>query len=222
MSWESTAEYYRIINETVKKRKGDNRSAKVIIYSVDFRQMVRLMNENNWDEIARLLIVYAKRIEDARADFLLMSTNTKHHAADRISEALSVPFLHIADAVGLKIKNRRFSRVGLLGTKFTMEMDFYRGKLKKEHNIDVIIPDSEDREFIHHTIFNELVKGKFEPDTRSKYVRIIESLHNQGAEGVILGCTEIPMLVTSKDTDIPLFDTARIHAEKAVEWALKK
>jgi len=220
MSWESTLTYYQVLNEEVKKKLGGFHSAKIVLYSVDFYEIESCQKGGNWDKTAEILGEAAKRVEAAGADLLLICANTMHKVADEIAQYISIPILHIADAAAARIKERGFSTAGLLGTKYTMEQDFYRAHLNEKHGIATIIPDEVDRELIHKILYDELCLGTVDNSSRGEFVRIIASLHDRGAEGVILGCTEIPLLVSQEDTPVLLFDTTRIHAEEAVKWAL--
>jgi len=219
MSWESSLEYYRIINETVKEKLGGLHSARSIMYSVDFEEIETLQYQDNWDEATKLMIDAAQRLERAGADFVIICTNTMHKMADDVQNAIKIPLLHIADVTAEKIKEQGLQKVGLLGTKFTMEQDFYKGRLKT-YGIDVIIPDEAQRQAVHDIIYNELCLGMVKEESKKRFREIIENLVSRGAEGIILGCTEIPLLVKQEDYDIPLFDTTRIHAVTAVEYAI--
>lgn len=221
MSWEGTAGYYRIINEGIKARMGGLHSAEIAMYSVDFAPIEKLQLAGDWDAMARVLAGAARRIESAGADFLLICTNTMHKVAPQIEEAIGIPLLHIADATAEVLVGEGIKTVGLLGTAFTMEQDFYRGKLEMSHGLEVLVPDSQDRKFIHRVIYEELCLGKLEASSRTEFLRIIADLASRGAEGIILGCTEIGMLVHQADTPVRLFDTTLIHAEKAVEYATR-
>jgi aspartate racemase len=221
MSWQSTVEYYRIINETTNERLGGSHSARCVLYSFNFAEIEKLQVEGKWDELTRLIAKAAQILESADAEFIVICTNTLHKLADDIQKNVKIPILHIVDAVAEKIVENRFSKVGLLGTKFTMEEDFYKKRLKEKYNIEVIIPDKEEREAIHNIIYNELCLGSIKPSSKEKFLNIIKNLNTKKAEGVILGCTEIPLLVKDEDVDIPLFDTTTIHAKAAVEFALR-
>lgn len=220
MSWESTALYYQWINEMVKDRLGGLHSARIAMVSVDFQEIETLQHEGRWEEAGALLARDAAKVEAAGADFLLLCTNTMHKVAPIIESAIHIPLLHIADATAERIKARGMNVVGLLGTRFTMEQDFYAGRLRDKYGLEVLIPPPEDREIVHRIIYEELVLGIVREESRAEYLRIMDALHAQGAEGIIEGCTEIVMLVQQEHTPIPLFDTTRIHAEKAVELAL--
>jgi aspartate racemase len=220
MSWESTVTYYQAVNEGVKKKLGGLHSAKVALYSVDFQEIEVLQYADRWEEAGRILAEDAARIEAAGADFLVLCTNTMHRVAPRIEENIGIPLLHIADATAEEIKKGGIERVGLLGTRFTMEQDFYRGRLVDRFGLDVLIPDDAGRETVHRVIYDELCLGKILPESRSQYVEIIAELAGRGAQGVILGCTEISLLVSPEDSPIEVFDTTAIHARKAVDWAL--
>lgn len=220
MSWESTATYYREINEGIKQRLGGLHSARILLNSVDFDELEKLQHSGNWDEIARLLIAASRSIEAGGADFLLICTNTMHKVAPEIEAAINIPLLHIADATAEEIISRGVSKVGLLGTSFTMEQSFYRGRLSERHGLEVLVPDSEARKQVHRVIYHELCLGQINPSSRQRYIDIISELGSRGAEAVILGCTEIALLVSPEESPVPLFDTTRIHARKAVEAAL--
>ncbi|MEO0351105.1 MAG: aspartate/glutamate racemase family protein [Cyanobacteria bacterium P01_A01_bin.15] len=220
MSWESTVSYYRAINEGVKNALGGLHSAKIAMYSVDFEPIETLQHEGNWDEMTKILSEAALDVQAAGADFLLIGTNTMHKVAPQVEAAIDIPLLHIADAIADTLVAQGIHKAGLLGTAFTMEQDFYKDRLAKNHGLDVLIPNKSDRETVHRIIYQELCLGKIEPSSQTDYLRIIDALANDGAEAIILGCTEIGMLVKQADTDIRLFDSATIHAEKAVEYAL--
>ena len=220
MSWESTVGYYRMINEGVKKALGGLHSAKIVLYSVDFDSIEKLMGQGDWQGVAEDLSEAALKIQDAGADFLLICTNTMHQVAPEIQDKIDIPLLHIADATAEALIRSGIKKTGLLGTAFTMEQDFYKGRLNRDHGLDVLVPGKDDRAYIHQTIFQELCLGITKPETREEYLRIIGSLADQGAEAVILGCTEIGMLVGQKDTLVKLFDTTAIHAQKAVQYAI--
>lgn len=219
MSWESSAEYYRVMNETVKERLGGLHSARILMSSVDFEGFRQHMLKGDFDAIGRELAAEARRLEQAGADLMVIGTNTMHMVAPQVAEAVSVPLLHIADATADAVKELGLTRVGLLGTIFTMERDFYRGRLA-EHGIEAVIPPKADRELVDRIIFDELCKGAFLDKSRAEYVRIIDDLAAQGAGAVILGCTEIGLLVRPGDTEVVVLDTCRIHAAGAVDRAL--
>jgi len=219
MSWESSIEYYRIINEVVKQRLGGLHSAQCLMYSVNFAEIEALQHAGDWDALTRQMINAVKRLKAGGADFLVICTNTMHRMADEIEAAAGLPLLHIADATAHAIQTMGLETVGLLGTRFTMEDDFYRGRLQAKHGISVIIPGKRDRETVHHVIYDELVRGKIRAESKAAYQRVIAELAGRGAQGVILGCTEIPLLIHQSDVAVPIFDTTRIHAEAAVEWA---
>ncbi len=221
MSWESTVEYYRAINEGIKDALGGLHSAKIVLYSIDFEPVEKLQHKGDWDGAAKILIKAAKNIQSAGADFLLICTNTMHKVADQIEAALDIPLLHIADATAEVIKCAEIQTVGLLGTSFTMEQDFYKGRLEEKLGLKVIVPNATDRQVVHNIIYQELCLGKLQAESKNEYLRIIDGLSNQGAEAVILGCTEIGMLVHQKDTNTRLLDTTAIHAEMAVRYAIK-
>jgi len=221
MSWESTAVYYRLINEGVKARLGGLHSAKLVLYSVDFQEIEELQHAADWDEAGKVLAKAAHFLQLAGADFLVICTNTMHKVAPAIEREINIPILHIADATAAVIKGLGIRTVGLLGTRFTMEQDFYTGRLREKHGLQVLVPDEDERERVHQIIYNELCLGKVLNESRGKYCHIIRSLAQRGAEGIILGCTEIAMLIGQKDSPVPLFDTTRIHAQKAVDLAIE-
>jgi aspartate racemase len=220
MSWESSLEYYRILNETTKTKLGGLHSAKCIMYSVDFAEVETLQRQERWEEAAQLMIAAGKSLECAGADFVVLCTNTMHKLANEIQSNIHIPLLHIADATAEKIQAAGLRKIGLLGTRFTMEHDFYKGRLIDKYSLDVVIPDSKDREIIHRVIYDELCLGTVKQESREQYLRIMEQLVQAGAEGIILGCTEIELLVHEGDGRAPLFPTTRIHAIAAVEYAL--
>ena len=221
MSWESSLEYYRIINETTKKKLGGFHSAKSILYSVDFEEIERLQHQGQWDELTKIMIRAAQSLEGAGADLLVICTNTMHKMAEDVQASIRMPLLHIADATAMQIQLENFHTVGLLGTKFTMEQDFYRGRLSEKFGLKVLIPADDEREIIHRVIYDELCLGQTKESSRAEYIRIINNLVDRGAQGIILGCTEIPLLVKQADVAVPIFDTTTIHAQYAVEEALK-
>ncbi len=221
MSWESTVPYYRVINETVGERLGGLHSARVVLYSVEFQEIEMLQHADRWDDTAKILTAAARSIEAGGADFLVICTNTMHKVAAQIEEGIGIPLLHIADATAEEIKAAGVRTVGLLGTKFTMEHDFYRGRLEQNHGLEVVVPDEAGRDAVHRVIYEELCLGTVRDDSRDAYRRIIEDLVARGAEAIILGCTEISMLVGPEDSTVPVFDTTEIHARKAVDWALE-
>lgn len=220
MSWESTLEYYKILNETVKLKLGGLHSAKCLIYSVDFEEIEKLQHEDRWEELTNIMIDTAQRLKNGGAEFIVICTNTMHKMADDIEKNVGIKVLHIAEATGKKVVEKGIKKVGLLGTKFTMEGDFYKKVLKKIFDIDVVIPDENEREIVHDIIYNELCKGEINQTSKEKYKKVINNLAGKGAEGVILGCTEIPLLIKQEDTNIAVFDTTTIHAVSAVEFAL--
>ncbi|WP_419785058.1 aspartate/glutamate racemase family protein [Pseudodesulfovibrio sp.] len=219
MSWESSLEYYRVMNETVKERLGGLHSAKLLMASVDFAEIRELMLADDWAGAGERLANAARTLEKGGADFIVIGTNTMHKVAPAVEAAISIPLLHIADATADAVQGKRLKRIGLLGTAFTMEEDFYTGKLAGR-GLEVLVPDAEDRKLIDRVIFDEMCKGIFSADARKEFLRIIGELTGQGAEGIVLGCTEIGLLIKSGDTDVPLFDTCFIHAARAVDAAL--
>ena len=220
MSWESSLEYYRIVNETVKEKLGGLHSCKCLMYSVDFGVIEALQHQNKWDELTKLMIEAAQNLKHGGADFIVICTNTMHKMAPEIEHATGLNVLHIADVTGAAISKNQIQKVGLLGTRFTMEGDFYKKRLKDNYDIEVIIPEDADRQIIHDIIYNELCLGLIKDDSRQKYIDIINKLCANGAEGIILGCTEIPLLIKQSDVLIPVYDTTKIHAESAVDFAL--
>jgi len=221
MSWESSVGYYRTINEGIKDRLGGLHSAKIAMFSVDFAPIEKLQHNGDWQGTAKILCEAAINIESAGADFLLICTNTMHKVASQIEEAINIPLLHIADATAEVLNKKGIKRVGLLGTAFTMEQEFYKDRLNSKFGLTVLTPDEADRKIVHDIIYQELCLGVINHASKIEYLRIIESLAQQGAEAVILGCTEISMLVDQSDTQITLLDTTSIHAQQAVEWAIK-
>jgi len=222
MTCESSAEYYKIINETVRDRLGGIHSAKSIMVSVDFGEVEPLMDKEQWDLISDILIDSAKKVEKGGADFLVLCTNTMHKLAVQIQGNIHIPILDIIDVTAEQIKSKNFRNIGLLGTRFTMEQDFFKDRLREKHGLRTIIPDQADRDLVNRVIIHELSIGKLKSTSRDSYWQIIHKLVDEGAEGVILGCTEIPLLVSDKNSPIPLFDTTKIHAVKAVEYAIKE
>lgn len=221
MSWESSLEYYRIINEGVKEKLGGLHSAKCLMYSVDFEEIEKLQHQGKWEEATKIMIDVAKRLEQGGADFVVICTNTMHKMAEEMQQNIQIPLLHIADATAEKIKEAGYKKIGLLGTKFTMEENFYKGRLIEKFGMEVIIPDEAERQEVHDVIYKELCLGVIQQKSKDRFKIIIENLAKKGAEAVILGCTEIPLLIHQDDVSIPLFDTTRIHAESAVEYSLK-
>lgn len=221
MSWESSTTYYRTINQAVKQRLGGLASARLILYSYNFDEIESRQRSGAWEELTEIMISGAKSLQAAGADCVIIATNTMHKMADNVAAAIDIPFLHIVDGTAEAIKNANMSRVGLLGTRFTMEEEFYPGRFRNKHGIDIVIPEESDRQLIHDVIFGELCAGKIEMLSREQVLRIINDLAAHGAEGVILGCTEIGLLVKPEDVSVPLFDTTIIHANMAVDWALK-
>ena len=220
MSWKSTVGYYEAINEGVKKQLGGFHSAKIALYSVDFEPIEKLQQSGDWNAMAEILVKSAQSVQAAGADFLLICTNTMHKIAAEVEEAVEIPLLHIADATAETLLNDGVKTVGLLGTSFTMEEEFYKGRLKKRFGLEVITPNELDRQLIHRVIYDELCQGACLDESRTEYLRIIDRLAGNGADAVILGCTEIGLLVAQADTAVPLYDTTAIHANKAVELAL--
>jgi len=220
MSWESSIEYYRIINETVREKLGGLHSAKSVMYSVDFADIETLQHQRKWEQATEMMIDAARNVEKGGADFVIICTNTMHKMADEVRAHIQIPLLHIADATAEKLKAIGLKKVGLLGTRFTMEEDFYKGRLDKKHGLEVLIPNEEEREMVHRIIYDELCLGKIRTSSKEAYIAVMDQLVRKGAGGIILGCTEIGLLVGSEDSRVPLFDTAKIHAIAAVEYAV--
>jgi aspartate racemase len=219
MSWESSAEYYRLANEVVRERLGGFHSAPCLLYSVDFAEIEAMQAEARWDEAGERLAAAAVALENGGADLLLLCTNTMHKVADSVEQAVSIPFLHLADATADAVLAAGVRTVGLLGTAFTMEQDFYRHRLAS-HGLTVLVPEADDRKVVHRVIYDELVLGVVSETSRSAYREVMARLVARGAEGIILGCTEIELLVGADDTSVSVFPTTRLHVEAAVEWAL--
>lgn len=219
-SWISSVDYYRLFNEITNQRLGGNEAAKIVLYSVNYGEIVTYTHQGNWDAIAAIISDAAQKVERAGADCILLGANTMHHVAEKVQQSVKVPLLHIADVVGKAITEKQLKKVALLGTKYTMLFDFYTRKLA-DYGIETIIPDAEGVDFVNNAIYNELGKGKFLPETKQRFLQLIDKLAGQGAEGVILGCTEIPMLVKQEDTLVPVFDTTMLHATAAVDFALQ-
>lgn len=220
MSWESTLEYYRLINQYVKERLGGLHSAKCLLYSFDFAEIEQLQTQDAWGALTKRMVAAVQTLQKGGADCLVICTNTMHMMADAVQEKIKIPLLHITDTAAEKIKEKGLKVVGLLGTRFTMEQDFYKNRLKNRHGIEVLIPEQEDRLTIHAAIYDELCQGVIRQNTKQKFFGIIAALVLRGAEGIVLGCTEIPLLIQQKDVSVPVFDTTAIHAQKAVEFAL--
>ncbi|MBT3750864.1 MAG: aspartate/glutamate racemase family protein [Bacteroidetes bacterium] len=220
MSWESSLEYYRILNEQIKQKLGGLHSAQCLMYSVDFGPIAELQHDNDWEELSRIMVETGQRLEKGGADFIIICTNTMHKMAKEVGAGISIPLIHIADTTAEEIKRQGLNTVALLGTRFTMEQDFYKGRLAEKHGLKVLTPDDTDMDTIHRIIYKELCLGTILKDSKTEYLRIIEKLIDQGAEGIILGCTEIPLLVKQKDVSVPILDTTQLHAEAAVEFAI--
>ena len=220
MSWESTVTYYQILNREVGRRLGGFHSARILLLSVDFQEIETLQHKGEWDVLGDLLARDALTLEEAGAEFLVLSTNTMHLVAPAIEARVTIPLLHIADATAERIKTEGMGRVGLLGTRFTMEEPFYRGRLEDAHGLDVLVPPDTDRELVHKVIYEELVQGSIREESKAEYQRIAEDLEKEGAQGVILGCTEIGLLLKQADVSVPLFDTTLIHAEAAAAFSV--
>lgn len=220
MSWESTARYYSDLNEGIRERLGGLHSARIVLVSVEFAEIEQLQRSGQWDAAAEILCDAARSAQAGGADFLVLCTNTMHCVAKKVADAVDIPFLHIADATAQQLLADGIQSVGLLGTAFTMEQDFYRGRIRREHGIDVLIPDERDRQLVHRVIYDELCVGRISADSQAEFLRIIVALSEKGAQAVILGCTEIGLLISQQHTAVPLYDTAALHAQKAVEFSL--
>lgn len=220
ISWESTLEYYRVINQYTKERLGGFHSAKVVLYSVDFAEVEVRQHQGKWDELSGLMIDAAQRVERAGAELLVICANTMHKMADDVQKNIHIPIIHIGDITAEAVKSRSIKKVGLLGTRFTMEQDFYKQRLVRKHGLEVIIPEEKEREDIHSILYNELCLGEIKERSKGTFQTIIAGLEARGAQGIILGCTEIPLLVSQEDYKIPLFDTTTLHARAAVDFAL--
>jgi aspartate racemase len=222
LSWQSSLEYYRIINEVVRDRLGGLHSAKIVMHSFDLAEMTALQEQGDWRSAARLIIEAAQRLQNAGADVLIICTNTMHKVADEVQRDVKIPLLHIADATAEAVKAAGLKKVGLLGTRFTMEEDFYQARLANQHGLEVIIPDENERQIVDRTIYRELCIGEVKPSSKENFCKIIQDLIARGAEGIVLGCTEIYLLVHQRDVGVPVFDTTRIHAESAARFALQQ
>ncbi len=222
MSWESSLLYYRLINQGVKQRLGGLHSAQLLMYSVDFAPIEKLQHSGDWDGAAKILIDAARRLEAGGADFFLIGTNTMHQVAGAAADAVGIPLLHIADATGEVLRHDQARRIGLLGTAFTMELGFFRDRIQQQYGIEVIVPELHDRQMVHDIIYQELCQGQVDAESREVYLAIVDRLRAQQIDGVILGCTEIGMLLESRHTDIRLYDTTEIHAQQAVDYALRE
>jgi len=220
LSWESTQHYYQIMNQYVQRRLGGFHSLKSLIYSFNFEEIIRLLDQDDWGRVAQMLVEGAKKLEAAGADLLIMACNSVHVVAYPVQSSVQIPLLHIVDPTAEAIKQSKFRKIGLLGTKYTMEEDFYRERLEDKHRIEVFLPEPEERDLVDKVIFEELVLGKIRSASEKKYQAIIQNLKKKGAQGVILGCTEIGLLVPSEESSIPLFDTAELHGKAAVDFAL--
>jgi len=220
MTWHSTADYYRFINEGVQKRLGGNASARLVLWSMEFAEIEAFQETDNWERMTALMVDAARRIEAAGAECVIICANTMHRTAEAVVAAVKTPLLHIADATAAEIRRQGLKTVGLLGTRYTMEMDFYRKRLEKKHGLVVLIPEPDERRTVHGIIYHELAHGVIMDESRKAYLEIMDKLAGRGAEGIILGCTEIPLLVKQPDTPLPLLDTTALHAQAAVDFAL--
>ena len=221
MSWESSIEYYRLTNLAVRQQLGGVHSARSVMVSVDFAEIEALQAAGRWEEATQMMVQAARQVEAGGADFLIICTNTMHRMADQVSQAISIPLLHIADATAEQVLASGFTKIGLLGTRYTMEEDFYRGRLERKFGLQVLVPDQAGRDLVHRVIYDELVVGVIKPQSKQAYLEVIQQLSEQGVQGVILGCTEIGLLVKESDCLLPLFDTTAIHARAAVEFAIQ-
>ena len=221
LSWQSSLEYYRIINEAVREKLGGLHSARVVMHSFDLAEMAALQEEDDWESITKVIIAAAQQLEAAGANGLVICTNTMHKVADEVQRDIKIPLLHIADATGKQIRVAGLRKVGLLGTKFTMEEDFCKGRLAERHGLEAIVPDANQREAVNRIIYSELCVGQVKPSSKEKFCRIIQGLIAEGAEGIVLACTEIYLLIKQDDVEVPVFDTTRIHAESAARFALE-
>lgn len=219
MSWESSAEYHRLLNQGVRARLGGSHSARLLLYSVDFDEVARAQHAGDWDRTAEILVDGARRLERGGAELALLCTNTMHMVLPRVQEAVGIPFVHVVDVTAAAIRGAGQARVGLLGTRFTMEHGFYHERLRG-HGIDAVVPEAADRALVHRVIYDELCRGELRPESRAELVRIIRSLAERGAEGVVLGCTEIPLLVRPADSPLPVYDTTALHVEAGLDQAL--
>lgn len=222
MSWESSNLYYRIINELVRERLGGKHSSKCLMYSVDFAEIEKLQRDGQWDEVSRIIVDAGKRLENGGADCLVICANTIHKIAKDIEKNIQIPLIHIGDVTGKRMQQSNVKKVGLLGSRYIMEQDFYKDRITAKYGIEVIIPLKEDRDIIHSIIYSELVLGIITDRSRQKYMDIMQKLYEQGVEGIVLGCTEIPLLIGQEDSPVPVFDTTRIHAEAAVDFSLDR
>lgn len=220
MSWESTIEYYRILNELIKNELGSWNSAKILLYSVNFEEILTLQNNNDWKQIENRMIEICKKLETVGSSAIVICSNTMHKIADNLEGRISIPIINVIDETAKVIKSMKIKTIGLLGTKFTMESGFYKNKLEKKYDLIVNLPEKEERDYIHDTIYNEFAQGKFFESTKKRFLKIISNLKNKGCEGIILGCTEIPLLIKQKDIDLKIFDTLKIHLEAACSYAL--
>lgn len=220
MTWHSTVDYYRLINQGVQERLGSSHSAEILLLSIDFEPVEELQSKGDWPGMGRLMGEWAKRLETAGAEGLVICTNTMHRLAGDVTAAIHIPLIHIADATAAAVKKAGLHTVGLLGTRYTMELDFYRGRLEKDHGLRVLIPEEPGRTIVHDIIYRELTYGMIRNESRAAYIKVIEDLVRRGAQGVILGCTEIPLLIKEKDSPVPVFDTTALHAAAAVDFAL--
>jgi aspartate racemase len=220
MSWENTIDYYKGINEIVKRKKSTWNSAKLLLYSVNFNEILPLQEEGKWDELAKIMVNISKNLQKAGADAIFICSNTMHKVADEIEDNITIPLIHVIDATAEVIRKNNIKNIGLLGTRFTMEGEFYVKRLTQKHNLHVLLPSKEERDYIHHTIYNEFAQGEFLVKTKQDYLEIIEHLKQDGAEGIILGCTEIPLLIKPDDVEIPTFNTLQLHLNAAVDFIL--
>ena len=220
MSWESTTVYYQLLNQGIRTRLGGLHSAKLLLHSVEFNEIAQLQHHGDWEQAATILTQAAQSLEAAGAQGLIIATNTMHKLADEVTAQLSIPLLHIADATGAALKQAGHQRVGLLATAFTMEQEFYKGHIQQNYAVEVLIPDENDRMTVHDIIYQQLCQGIVKAESRTEYIEIIEKLKRQGAQAVILGCTEIDLLISQADTHVPVFDSTALHVDQAIDWML--
>jgi aspartate racemase len=222
MTWHSTADYYRFINEGVQKRLGGNASARLVLWSMEFAEIEAFQETDNWERMTDLMVDAARRVEAAGAECVVVCANTMHRTAEAIEAAVKIPLLHVADATAAEIRRRGLASVGLLGTRYTMEMEFYRKRLEEKHGLAVLVPEPAERRLVHSVIYHELARGVVKDESRAAYLEVMDNLARRGAQGIILGCTEIPLLIKPKDTPLPLFDTTALHSQAAVDFSLSE
>jgi len=222
MTWHSTADYYRFINEGVQKRLGGNASARLVLWSMEFAEIEAFQETDNWERMTDLMVDAARRVEAAGAECVVVCANTMHRTAEAIEAAVKIPLLHVADATAAEIRRQGLASVGLLGTRYTMEMEFYRKRLEEKHGLVVLVPEPAERRLVHSVIYHELARGVVKDESLRSYLEVMDRLARRGAQGIILGCTEIPLLIKPKDTPLPLFDTTALHSQAAVDFSLSE